>query len=183
MRFFVLGALSAAALAFLAAAPAARAADLATIDCVIGKLKPALTQQITSDITRNMSDAAALRPTYDPAVGSGISIAARECADANKWSEAALEAARIYTLAKLGQPIAEKAVTGQGFDIGALEAQFDALPPDTQNRPLSKEEMQSLVIASVTDEAKQTRANAALLNKYFLFLSTVRYAAWQFSQA
>ena len=178
MRLFVLAALGAAAFS----APA-HAADLATIDCVVGKLKPALTQQITSDISRNMGDAATLRPSYDAAVGSGISIAARECADANKWSDTALEAARVYTLAKLGQPIAEKAVTDQGFDPGALEAQFDALPEDTQNRPLTKEEMQALVIASVTDEAKQTRANAALLNKYFLFLSTVRYAAWQFSQA
>lgn len=172
-----------AALAFLAAAPAAQAADLATIDCVIGKLKPALTEQIAKDVTRNMADATAVRPTYDPAVGSGISIAAKECADANKWSEAALEAARVYTLAKLGQPIAEKTVTEQGFDTGELEAQFDALPEGTQNRPLTTVEMQGLVISSVTDEAKQTRANATLLNKYFLFLSTVRYAAWQFSQA
>ncbi|MDG2532591.1 hypothetical protein P6144_02940 [Sphingomonas sp. HITSZ_GF] len=178
MRFLGIMALAAAALA----APA-QAADLATIDCVVGKLKPALTTQITGDITRNMGDAAAVRPTYDPAVGSGISIAANECATENKWSEAAVEAARVYTLAKLGQPIAEKFVIAAGFDTGALEAQFDSLPEDTQNRPLTKEEMQALVIASVTDEAKQTRANAALLNKYFLFLSTVRYAAWQFSQA
>lgn len=177
MRRFVI-----AALACVAAAPAAHAADLATIDCVIGKLKPALTQQITTDITRNMADATALRPSYDDAVGSGISIAAKECATEHKWSEAALEAARVYTLAKIGQPIAEKAVSDQGFDIGGLEAQFDALPEDTQNRPLTTVEMQGLVIASVTDEAKQTRANATLLNKYFLFLSTVRYAAWQFSQ-
>jgi hypothetical protein len=178
MRLFGIAALVVAALA-----TPAQAADLATIDCVIGKLKPALTQQITTDITRNMDDSTAVRPTYDQAVGSGISIAAKECATENKWSDAALEAARVYTLAKLGQPIAEKAVTAQGFDTGALEAQFDALPEDTQNRPLTTVEMQGLVIASVTDEAKQTRANAALLNKYFLFLSTVRYAAWQFSQA
>jgi hypothetical protein len=177
MRLFLVAALAATALS----APA-RAADLATIDCVIGKLKPALTQQIEKDITRNMGEAA-VRPTYDPAVGSGISIAAKECADANKWSEAALEAARVYTLAKLGQPIAEKFVAAQGFDAGELEAQFDALPEDARNRPLTTVEMQGLVIASVTDEAKQTRANAALLNKYFLFLSTVRYAAWQFSEA
>ncbi|NYT39738.1 hypothetical protein HZY97_03130 [Sphingomonas sp. R-74633] len=172
-----------ATLGVLVTAMPAHAADLATIDCVIGKLKPALTAQITTDITRNMEDATAVRPTYDAAVGSGISIAAKECATENKWSDAALEAARVYTLAKLGQPIAEKAVVAQGFDTGALEAQFDGLPEDTQNRPLTTVEMQGLVIASVTDEAKQTRANAALLNKYFLFLSTVRYSAWQFSQA
>ncbi|WP_163434674.1 hypothetical protein, partial [Escherichia coli] len=73
------------------AAPA-QAADLATIDCVIGKLKPALTEQIGRDVTRNMGEGAGVRPTYDPAVGSGISIAAKECADQHKWSEAALEA-------------------------------------------------------------------------------------------
>lgn len=168
--------------ALLAAAPAARAADLSTIDCVIGKLKPALVQQIEADVTRNMGEVA-VRPTYDPSVGSGISIAAKECADAHQWSEAALDAARVYTLAKLGQPIAERFVVAQGFDPAELETQFDALPEDTRDRPLTTAEMQQLVIASVTDEAKQTRANAALLNKYFLFLSTVRYAAWQFSGA
>lgn len=178
MRFLTITAL--AALAFV---HPAHAADLATIDCVIGKLKPALQAQISKDVTRNMGEGAAVRPVYDPAVGSGISIAANECADEHKWSEAAVAAARVYTLAKLGQPIAETFVAAQGFDVGALEAQFDALPEEARNRPLSTEEMQKLVIASVTDEAKQTRANAALLNKYFLFLSTVRYAAWQFSQA
>ncbi|MDQ0250759.1 hypothetical protein J2W22_002823 [Sphingomonas kyeonggiensis] len=172
-----------AALATLVVAVPAHAADLATIDCVIGKLKPALQAQISKDVTRNMGEGAGVRPTYDPAVGSGISVAARECSDEHKWSETALEAARVYTLAKLGQPIAETFVAAQGFDVGELESQFDALPEDARNRPLTTEEMQKLVIASVTDEAKQTRANAALLNKYFLFLSTVRYAAWQFSEA
>lgn len=178
MRIFGFAALAAVALA----APV-HAADLATIDCVIGKLKPALTRQIETDVTRNMGEGVSVRPTYEPAVGSGISIAAKECADANKWSEAALEAARVYTLAKLGLPIAEKAVVAQGFDPNELETQFDGLPEDARNRPLTTQEMQQLVIASVTDEAKQTRANAALLNKYFLFLSTVRYSAWQFSEA
>ncbi|MEP9360885.1 hypothetical protein [Sphingomonas sp. KR3-1] len=177
MRIFGFAALAAAAFAV-----PAQAADLATIDCVIGKLKPALTAQIAKDVTRNMGEPSP-RPTYDPAIGSGISIAAKECADENKWSEAALEAARVYTLAKLGQPIAEQAVTAQGFDTAELESQFDALPEDARNRPLTTTEMQGLVIASVTDEAKQTRANAMLLNKYFLFLSTVRYSAWQFSAA
>ncbi len=178
MRFFGFAALAAVSLS----APA-HAADLATIDCVIGKLKPALQAQIAGDVTRNMGEGAAVRPSYDAAVGSGISIAAKECADANQWSDAALEAVRVYTLAKLGLPIAETFISTQGFNVGELESQFDALPEDVRNRPLTTQEMQQLVIASVTDEAKQTRANAALLNKYFLFLSTVRYSAWQFSEA
>ncbi len=164
------------------AIPAAHAADLATIDCVIGKLKPALSDQIKADVTRNMGPEVA-KPTYDPSIASGVRIAAGECAQAHKWSDAAVEAARVYALAKIGQPIAERFVRDAGFDPAELETQFDALPEDTRDRPLTNQEMQQLVIASVTDEAKQTRANAALLNKYFLFLSTVQYAAWQFSQA
>lgn len=176
MRFLVLAAL-------LAAAPgSAHAADLATIDCVAEKLAPAVRDQIDKDVARNMGDSATVRPSYDPSVGGGISEAARACATEHKWSDAALQAARIYALARLGLPIAEKAVVAQGFDPNALEAQFDALPEDARNRPLAKEDMQRLVIASVTEEAQQTRANAALLNKYFLFVSTVRYAAYDFSQ-
>ncbi|MES2989769.1 MAG: hypothetical protein V4808_17900 [Pseudomonadota bacterium] len=163
------------------AAPA-QAADLATIDCVIGKLKPALTTMIEADVTRNFTEEA-LRPTYDPAVGSGLRVAATACATEHGWSEAAVTAARVYTLAKLSQPIAEKFVTEKGFDSAELETQFSTLAEEVRNRPLTKEDMQALVIASVTDESKQTRENASLLNKYYLVLSTVQYAAWDFSQA
>jgi len=173
--------LAALFLALAAAAPA-HAADLATIDCVIEKLQPALRAQIETDITRNMGEAA-LRPTYDAAVGTGLGVAAAACATEHKWSDAAVGAARTYTLAKLGRPIAETFVTGKGFDPGELEAHFGELAEEARNRPLTKEEMQGLVVASVTDEAKQTRENATLLNKYFLFLSTVQYAAWDFAQA
>lgn len=171
-----------AAFAALALAAPAHAADLATIDCVIGKLQPALKTQIETDVGRNFIEEA-LRPTYDPSVGSGLRIAAAACATENSWSEAAVNAARVYTLAKLSQPIAEKHVAEKGFDSAELETQFSLLPEETRNRPLTKEEMQQLVIASVTDEDKKTRENAALLNKYYLVLSTVQYAAWDFSQA
>jgi hypothetical protein len=172
-------------LAFLllcAAAIPAHAADLATIDCVIGKLQPALRTQIETDVTRNFTEAT-LRPTYDATVGSGLRIAATACAAEHGWTEAATSAARIYTLAKLSQPIAEKFVADRGFDSAELETNFGTLAEEVRNRPLTKEEMQQVVIASVTDESKQTRENASLLNKYFLVLSTVQYAAWDFSQA
>jgi hypothetical protein len=171
-----------AALGLFAIAAPAHAADLGTIDCVIAKLQPALSAQINADITRNMGEKA-LRPTYDPSVGSGIAVAARDCAQENKWSVAAMDAARVYTLAKIGQPIAEKYVADHGFVPAELETRFDALPEETRNRPLTTQEMQALVIGSVTDDAKKTPANALLLNKYFLFLSTVQYAAAQFSRA
>ncbi|RYY26429.1 MAG: hypothetical protein EOP62_09840 [Sphingomonadales bacterium] len=159
-----------------------QAADLATIDCVIDKLQPALKTQIEADVTRNFTENV-LRPTYDAAVGSGLRIAAAGCATEHKWSEAAVAAARVYTLAKLSQPIAEKFVTDKGFDTAALETEFGTLAEEVRNRPLTNEEMQQVVIASVSDPEKQTRENASLLNKYFLVLSSVQYAAWDFSQA
>ncbi len=171
-----------AILAFGLIAAPAHAADLATIDCVIGKVQPALKAQIEADVTGNFTDNVQ-RPTFDTAVNSGMRAAATACAIEHTWSEAAATAARDYALAKLGMPVAEKFVTEKGFDVAELETLFGALPEETRNRQLTKEEMQQLVIASVTDEAKQTRENAALLNKYYLMLSTVEFAAWNFSQA
>ena len=177
MRFIRLTAFAALALA----APA-HAADLATIDCVIDKLQPALKELIDADVTRSFTTGA-VRTTFDPAVSSGLGVAAKTCAIEHKWSEAAATAARDYALGKLGLPIAEKYVAAKGFEVAELETQFGTLAEEVRNRPLTKEEMQALVIASVTDEAKQTRENAALLNNYYLMLSTVQYAAWNFSQA
>ena len=160
----------------------ANAADLATIDCVIGKVQPALREQLETDVTRNFTENT-LRPTFDPAVNSGLRAAATACAIEHKWSEAAATAARDYALAKLGLPIAEKFVAEKGFVTAELETQFGSLAEDIRNRQLTKEEMQALVIASVADDAMKTRDNAALLNKYYLILSTVQFAAWNFSQA
>lgn len=171
-----------AMMVFFASVPSASAADLSTIDCVVGKLQPALKEQIEADVRRNFEEAA-LRPTYDASVGSGLRNAANSCAAEHKWTDAATAAARIYTLAKVGLPIAEQYVSDAGFDVGTLEGNFYELPVETRHRTLLKEEMQGIVIASVPDEKRQTRENASLLNKYFLFLSTVQYAAWDFSHA
>lgn len=169
------------ALAIVAAAPA-QAADLATIGCVVEKLQPALKTQIEADVTRNFGEPV-FKLSYNETSLSGVRMAVATCAIEHKWSNAAANAARVYTLAKLSQPIAEKFVTDKGFDTAELETNFGALPEEMRNRPLSTKEMQKVVIASVTDETKQTRENAALLNKYFLVISTLQYAAWDFSQA
>lgn len=170
------------ALALSFAALPAHAADLATIDCVLGKLQPALKTQIEAEVTRNLNESGK-RPTYDPVIWSGMRIAAAACATENKWSDAAIVAARIYTLAKIGWPIAQRVVGEKGFDAAALEDQFQALPEDTRNGLLTKEQVQALVIAAVPDKARQTPENAELLNEFFLFASTIQYAAFDFAKA
>lgn len=179
MRNLVLGALGTLTLAF--AVPAG-AADLSTIDCVSAKLKPALKAQIEADVTRNLNESGK-KPSYDPSVGSGLRIAAQECAHEHSWSAAAVTAARVYTLAKLGWPIAQRVVAEKGFDAAAMEDAFQALPGDVRDRPLTAEATQGLVIGAVSEEAQKTRENAELLNEFFLFISTIQYAAFDFGQA
>ena len=149
--------------ALLALAAPAHAADLATIDCVAGKLSPVVAAKLHADVSRNMTESGK-RPSYDPAVGGSIASAAAACGLEHNWSEAAIKAARIYTLARLGMPVAQRVIGERGFDAAALEDQ-------------------ELVKGSVTEEAKQTRENAELLAEYFAFLSTIQYASFAFSQA
>lgn len=169
-----------ALLAFGAFAVPARAADLATIDCVSGKLDAATKAQLEADAARNLGEAGK-RPTYDPSVSRGLNDAAAACAKDNGWSPAATKAAGIYALAKIGLPVAQRVVGEHGFDAAALEDQFQALPEETRDRPLTAAENQELIKAAVTDEAKQTRENAELLAEFFAFLSTIQYAAHDFS--
>lgn len=165
----------------LLAAPA-RAADLATIDCVAGKIAPAATAKLHADVARNMAESGK-RPSYDPAVGGSIASAAAACGLEHDWSEAAVKAARVYTLAKLGLTVARRVIGERDFDAAALEDRFQSLPEEARNRPLAAAESQELIKGSITEEAKQTRENAELLAEYFAFLSTIQYASFDFSQA
>ena len=164
---------------FLIAAPS-HAADLATIDCVADKVSAGVTATLHADVARNLAESGK-RPSYDPAVGAGIARAAAACATEHNWSEAAVKAVRIYTLAKLGMPVAQRVIGERGFDAATLEAQFQGLSEETRDRPLTPAENQELIKASVTEKAKQTHENAELLGEYFAFLSTLQYAAHDFS--
>lgn len=168
--------------ALLAFAAPAHAADLATLDCVSGKLGKEAVARLHADVSRNMAESGK-RPSYDPAVGGSIASAAAACGLEHNWSEAAIKAARVYTLAKLGLPVAERVIGERGFEAATLEERFLALAEETRNRPLTAAETGELIKASVTEEAKQTRANAELLAEYFAFLSTIQYASFDFSQA
>jgi hypothetical protein len=166
----------------LAAAPAAHAADLATLDCVVEKLDAATRTALDKDVERNLAESGK-RPSYDPATVAGIQAAAETCAKENKWSEFAVKAARIYAIAKVGWPIAQRVLGEKGFDAALLETQFLTLPEEQRNRPLTAEEMQQLVRDSVTEEAQQTRENAELVGEFFQFANTMQYASYDFSQA
>jgi hypothetical protein len=159
----------------------AHAADLATIGCVEDTINAKARAQLETDVQRNLTDLGK-RPSYDPSVQSGLTIAAAACAKVNGWSSGAATAAAKYALAKIGLPFAQAALAEKGFDSAALEAQFMALSEDVRQRPLTAAETQDLVKNAVIDEAQQTRENAELLGQFFAFLNTVQYASFQFSE-
>ncbi|HVJ01551.1 MAG TPA: hypothetical protein VM662_05170, partial [Sphingomonas sp.] len=88
-----------------------------------------------------------------------------------------------YALAKIGMPVAQRVITQRGFEPAALEDQFQALPEETRNRPLTAQESQGLVRDAAIEEVQKTRENAELLSEYFAFLGTIQYAAYEFSAA
>ncbi|MBO9623300.1 MAG: hypothetical protein J7500_11370 [Sphingomonas sp.] len=168
--------------AALAWAAPAHAADLATIGCVAQKVDAAVRSQIEADVERNLTESGK-RPSYGPGVGAGLKTAAAACAKEHGWTAAAASAAARYTLAKIGMPVAQRVITQRGFDPAALEDQFQALPEETRNRPLTAQESQGLVRDAAIEDVQKTRENAELLSEFFAFVGTIQYAAFEFSAA
>lgn len=168
--------------AVLLAATPAHAADLATIGCVAAKVPLPVRAQLVIDVERNLNEQG--KPaTYDPQVLGAINIASTQCAEEHGWPEAALQPARLYALATLGWPAAQKFAAEKGFDMAALEDAWTTLPEDVRNQPLPATEYQTLIRGFITDEALQTRQNAELIKQCIGFLSTIQYSSYQFSQA
>lgn len=179
MKIFAL--LLALAAPALFAAPA-QAADLATINCIENKIELPVRAQIAIDVERNATEVGT-RSTYDPRVTNAIGIASKLCAAENSWPEAAIKPAQLYALATLGWPTAQRIATERGFDMGALEETFSALPEETRNSPLPQPTVEGLVRDFVTDEKLQTRENAKLIGMCFGFLNIIQYSSYEFSQA
>jgi hypothetical protein len=176
LRFLLL------ALCLAGVAAPAHAADLATLDCVADKIALPIRAQIVLDVEHNLA-ALGKPPSYDPRVTGAIGAAGKLCAEENHWPEAAEKPAMLYALASLGWPTAQKIVGERGFDMGALEAAWTALPEEKRNQPLAQTDYQELVKGFITDEALQTRENAELVKQCFGFLSVIQASSYEFSQA
>ena len=168
--------------AVLLAATPAHAADLATIGCIANKIELPVRAQIALDVERNLTETGQ-RHSYDARVTNAISLAGKLCASENGWSDAALKPAMLYALSSLGWPTAQRVATEHGFDMAALELAWETLPEETRNRPLLQPVYETLVKGFITDEEKQTRANAEMIAECFGFLSIIQYSSYEFSQA
>ena len=168
--------------AMMVMATPAHAADLATIGCIASKVELPVRAQIAIDVERNLTESG-LRHGYDPRVTNAINLAAKLCASENGWPEAAVKPAMLYALSSLGWPAAQRIATERGFDMPSLELAWETLPEETRNTPLLQPVYETLVKGFITDEEKQTRANAELIAECFGFLSIIQYSSYEFSQA
>jgi len=162
------------------AAPA-HAADLSTIGCIAEKLPLTVKAQIVVDVERNLTETGT-KHSYAPAALQAVRAAANACASENKWPDAAVRPAMLYTLAKLGWPTAQRVATARGLDPAALEEAWGALPEETRNVPLTAEVNGQLADAVVA-QADRTPEKAELVGEFFGFLSLIQYTSYEFSQA
>jgi hypothetical protein len=169
-------------LALMAVAAPARAADLATLDCIDARLVTATRDAIAADVERNLQQTGA-RSSYSPLVVAAVKEAAAACAAESGWSPAAIRLASLYTLAKNSLPTVQRVVRERGLDPSELEALFLALPQDDRNKPLTPEIYRQLADAAIPEGDQRTQQNGELLHTFFEFESILQYASLDFASA
>jgi hypothetical protein len=161
---------------------ASTAADLSTIDCVVGKLNDTVRAQVEKDVVRNLTETGK-KHSYDPSVTTAVRDATIACANDHAWSAAARRPAMLYTLAKLGLPVAQRIATERGLDPAVLEEAWLTLPEDTRNKTLTTDSYKKLGEASLPGGEAPKPETAEFVGEFFGFLSLIQSASFDFSQA
>jgi hypothetical protein len=172
----------AAALGLLTLAGPARAADLATLGCVEGKLGATVREQVAQDVERNLG-VTDKRSSYSPPVVQALKDAGAACATEHSWTAAAARPAILFTLAKLSLPVVQRVASERGLDTAELEALFLALPDERRNKPLTNDDYRALADAAVPEGEARTREMGALVRTFFEFQSILQYASLDFAGA
>lgn len=170
----------AAPAAFVAAAPA-HAADVATITCVERNLDANGRKLLDRDLQKNLENAGQAQ-SYSPEFISAIQTAAKACAAKHGWSSEATQAAILYTVPKLGWPLAARMGRAKGVNPDALAKRVRALSDEELADATSEEVLGKLAHASV--EANEINGgNAALAGALYGLLTLQAKAYIDFSKA
>ncbi|MDF7774016.1 hypothetical protein P1X14_02050 [Sphingomonas sp. AOB5] len=105
----------------------AYAADIATIGCVENTVDAATRAQLNKDLEKNLADAGGPQ-TYSQSTIEGMRKASLACQAKHGWSDAATMGALLYTVPKLGWPVADRMGRAAKIDPKKVEARFMALP-------------------------------------------------------
>lgn len=163
------------------AAPA-RAADIATIDCIEEKLPLTLSAQLVLDVERNLTETGK-PPSFSPEVVEGLKAAAIVCAQDHGWPQAALQPATLYARARISWPVAQRIASEKGLDPAVLESVWLGLSEETRNAPLTVDSYRQLADAAIPEGEQRTREMGELIGEFFQLLSVMQYCSYQFSQA
>lgn len=108
----------AAPIAVVAATPAS-AADVKTIVCLEQNLDSNARALLDRDLQKNLESAGGAQ-SYSPEFISAIQAAGATCQKKHGWSSAAIQAAILYTLPKLGWPLAARMARARGINPDLL---------------------------------------------------------------
>lgn len=155
-------ALALAVAAPVALATPAYAADIATLSCIEKTVDPATKTQLQQDLEKNLSNPQG-QQSYSPATIQGLQAAARACQGKHGWSEKATVAAILYSVTKLGWPVADRMGRAAGLDPKKVESRFMALPTAERAAAMDTPDTFRKVAegAIAAGEVKESNANLA----------------------
>lgn len=146
----------------IALAAPAFAADVATLSCVEKTVDAPTKAQLHKDLEKNLSNPQGAQ-SYDPATISGLQAAARACQSKHGWSQTATVAAILYSVTRLGWPVADRMARAAGLDPKKVENRFMALPELERAQAMDNPEtFRKVAEAAISSgEVKSDNANLA----------------------
>ena len=171
---------SAAPVAFVAATPAS-AADVKTIVCLEQNLDTNARALLDRDLRKNLESAGGAQ-SYSPEFIAVIQAAAAVCKEKHGWSTEAAQAAILYTLPKLGWPLAARMGRAKGIDPQLLVKHVRELSDAELADATSETVLGKLAHASI-DAGEINGENAALGGALYGLLTLQAKAYIDFAKA
>jgi hypothetical protein len=167
------------AVPFAMAAPApAHAADVATLGCVEQGMDANARKLLLDDLTANLNASGGAQ-SYRPETVQAIQAVALACKTKYSWTIEAAQASILYTMPKIGWPLADRMGRQHGLNPDALIKRFRALPEDQRKDAINDAVLGSLAQGSLA--AHEINAdNAALAGALYGLLALQEKALYDF---
>lgn len=180
MKLIAALALTLAPIAFVAAAPAS-AADVTTIRCVEDNLDSNGRALLNRDLQKNLENAGGAQ-SYSPEFIAVIQGVAKTCQTKHGWSTEATQAAILFTLPKLGWPLAARMGRAKGINPELLVKHVRELSDAELADATSETVLGKLAHASI-DAGEINGENAALGGALYGLLTLQAKAYIDFAKA
>ncbi|MES2443482.1 MAG: hypothetical protein V4574_11690 [Pseudomonadota bacterium] len=158
----------------LAIAAPAHAADVATLGCVEQGMDKNARTLLLTDLETNLKNSGQAQ-SYRPETVQAIQAVALACKTKHGWTTEAAQAAILYTMPKIGWPLADRMGRAGGLNPDALAKRFRALPENERNDAINDEVLGKLARGSLA--AGEINANNAALGGALYGLLALREKA------